>query len=51
MPDINATPPAGQVKPTVTLSEGQLPAKLENLNKLLQSETDKRVTSALEERH
>ena len=45
MSESTATQPEGQ---TVTPPEGQLPSNLEDLNKLLQSETDKRVTSALQ---
>ena len=46
MPDQSATP-EGQARP-VTPEGQQLPTSMEDLNKLLQSETDKRVTSALQ---
>ena len=49
MPEPNATHQEGPGNPPVTPPEGQqLPTTMEELNKLLQSEADKRVTSALQ---
>ena len=48
MADPNATPPEGQAGTPPEGQQQQLPTTVEQLQALLQSETDKRVTSALQ---